>query len=84
MTPEQELENLKAAVRKYSHDPRLLRLVGPDEFEQGQVEIRLKKIAELMPLCDWGNNNPSITALSARDLWGHLNRRQGAYERNYL
>lgn len=79
----QELEQLKAAVRKHSHNPELLKMVGPDGFEKGQARQRLAIIKELMPRCEWHQKEPSFSAADTREKIDLLMIKQGAYEARY-
>jgi predicted HD phosphohydrolase len=42
---EKEFERLKILVRQHSHNPELLCLVGPSEYEKGQTKSRKDDIA---------------------------------------
>jgi hypothetical protein len=83
MDNELTLEQLKAAVREHSNNPILLRMVGPDEFEKGQAETRLKALDSLSPRCEWDSAAPSFSAAEAREQWKRLMKRQGAFEARY-
>jgi hypothetical protein len=83
LTTEQELHELKRAVRAHSHDPYLLHLVGPSEAENKEAEERLKALDALSPSCEWDQVQPSPNAQVMRRHWKRIMRQQAEYEARY-
>ena len=85
MDAKQELEALKAAVRKLSGNPELLRLVGPSDDEQAQAEARLQRLDKLSRLCAWDKMAYCLTNIQrlARERWGRIMDAQQTHEARY-
>ena len=83
-SPEEELEELRQAVREHSSNPILLRMVGPSVEEQAEAKDRLDRQDHISPACNWGKQDLlTLAERAARERWHEIGAIQAIYEERY-
>lgn len=81
---EQKYRGLAEAVREWSNDPNLLKLVGPSEAENDAAQWRIETLDKIEASCQWGSQFPPTgQAALARDRWNRIWDEQTAFENRY-